>query len=131
VLLEAQFRGDRASVLAQQPESLQLSLALRAFTEAFDVLPMLGDASWTGAADWLADPYSLGAATQAATVATHLEIGSSLWDTLFFAGEATADPQAVGTVHGAYESGERVAREVAVSLDIELSGQEDPILELL
>jgi monoamine oxidase len=133
VLLEAQFRGSRAGVLAEQPESLRLSLAIRAFESGFDALPSLNDASWTGAADWLADPFSRGAATQPGSTLTHLELASSMGQTLFFAGEATADPEAVGTVHGAYDSGERAAREVALSLNIE-SALEDPnapVFELL
>jgi monoamine oxidase len=37
-------------------------------------------------------------------------------DTLFFAGEATADGEETGTVHGALGSGIRAAKEVAVVL---------------
>lgn len=133
VLLEAQFRGSRAAVLAEQPESLRLSLAIRAFEPGLDSLPSLNDASWTDATDWLVDPLSLGAATRPASTLTHLELASSMGGTLFFAGEATADPQAVGTVHGAYDSGERAAREVALSLNIEseLGDPNEPIFELL
>ncbi|WOJ94048.1 FAD-dependent oxidoreductase [Congregibacter variabilis] len=133
VLLEAQFRGSRAAVLAEQPESLRLSLAIRAFDSGFEALPSLSDASWIGAADWLADPFSLGAATQPGSTLTHIEIASSMGETLFFAGEATADPETVGTVHGAYNSGERAAREVALSLNIEsgLGDPNEPVFELL
>ncbi|MFT4874103.1 MAG: monoamine oxidase [Congregibacter sp.] len=133
VLLEAQFRGSRADALSEQSESLQLSLAIRAFGDALESLPLLSDASWTGTADWLADPLSLGAATQVGSTLTHLEIASSMGNTVFFAGEATADPAAVGTVHGAYDSGERAAREVALSLNIEseLDFPNEPVLELL
>jgi len=133
VLLEAQFLGSRAAVLSEQPESLRLSLAIRAFEAGFDALPSLSDASWTGSADWLTDPFSRGATTEAGSTLTHLEIASSMGGTLFFAGEATADPASVGTVHGAYDSGERAAREVALSLNIEseLGDPNEPVLELL
>jgi monoamine oxidase len=36
--------------------------------------------------------------------------------TLFFAGEATADGEEVGTVHGALSSGVRAAKEVIAAL---------------
>ncbi|EAQ99217.2 putative NAD/FAD-dependent oxidoreductase [Congregibacter litoralis KT71] len=133
LLLEAQFRGARADALAGQPESLQLALALRAFEPAFEALPSLDAARWSGATNWLSEQFSRGAATQAATTLTHLELARSLGGTVFFAGEATADPADVGTVHGAYDSGERAAREVALSLnlELELADPNEPILELL
>jgi uncharacterized protein with NAD-binding domain and iron-sulfur cluster len=52
-------------------------------------------------------------------------------NTVFFAGEATADPAQVGTVHGAFASGIRAAREVAASLGIESQSDDPVILELL
>ncbi|WOJ95957.1 FAD-dependent oxidoreductase [Congregibacter brevis] len=133
VLLEAQFQGVRADALRNQSESLQLSLAIRAFDEALESLPSLNAASWTAVVDWSADKFSRGAGTQAGSTLAHLELAKSMGDTVFFAGEATADPADVGTVHGAYDSGERAAREVALSLNLEssLADPNEPILELL
>lgn len=133
LLLEAQFRGARADALLGQPQSLQLALALRAFEAAFESLPSLDAARWSGSANWLSDEFSRGAVTRATTTLTHLELARSLGGTVFFAGEATADPADVGTVHGAFDSGERAAREVALSLnlELELADPNEPILELL
>ncbi len=139
VLLEAQFLGARADTLSRQPESVQLALAIRAFEDAFTSLPALSDASWSGSANWLSDRYSLGATTQAGTELLHQELAKTLDDTVFFAGDATAAPSDVGTVHGAYGTGERAAQEVAESLSLipgsgpmaRLDNSEAPILELL
>ncbi|WP_439101452.1 FAD-dependent oxidoreductase, partial [Congregibacter sp.] len=111
----------------------QLALALRAFEAAFESLPSLDAARWSGSANWLSDEFSRGAVTRATTTLTHLELARSLGGTVFFAGEATADPADVGTVHGAFDSGERAAREVALSLnlELELADPNEPILELL
>ena len=43
-------------------------------------------------------------------------LGESVEGTLFFAGEATADPAELGTVGGALDSGARTAEEVLASL---------------
>jgi monoamine oxidase len=63
---------------------------------------------------WTADPFSLGAYSY--PLAGGIEAGRRLADplehTLFFAGEATCDPPANGTVEGAIASGRRAAREV-------------------
>jgi monoamine oxidase len=68
--------------------------------------------------NWSRDPFSRGA--YSFTSAGHDELPKRLrrpmQDTLFFAGEATADGESVGTVHGALASGERAAREVAAAL---------------
>lgn len=64
--------------------------------------------------NWSRDPFSRGAYSFVAageeTTAGKLRI--PIQNTLFFAGEATADGAEVGTVHGALASGLRAAREV-------------------
>jgi len=132
VLLEAQYRGSRAEVLSKQPKSLQLSLVIKDFGDALDALPALDAARWAEVVDWTSDKFSRGATTRAGSAPAHEEIAASVEETVFFAGEATADPSAVGTVAGASDSGERAAREVALSLNLELELNEaEPILELL
>lgn len=130
VLLEAQFRGSRANALADQPTSLQLSLVIRSFEDALDALPALDTASWTGAVDWMADRFSRGAFTRAGSPLAHGEIAASMGETVFFAGDAAADAAAVGTVAGAFDSGERAAREVALSLNLDVD-EAEPLFELL
>jgi monoamine oxidase len=68
--------------------------------------------------NWTADPFTRGA--YSFSVAGKEDAGRRLAEpvdqTLFFAGEATADPLELGTVHGAVASGERAAREILNAL---------------
>lgn len=68
--------------------------------------------------NWSRDPFSRGAYS---FIAAGREDASEtlrepVQDTLFFAGEATADDEEIGTVHGALTSGIRAAKEVIVAL---------------
>jgi monoamine oxidase len=65
--------------------------------------------------NWPRDPFSRGAYS---FITAREEEGAAklrepIEDTIFFAGEATADGEEVGTVHGAIASGERAANEVS------------------
>lgn len=64
--------------------------------------------------DWTTDPLTRGA--YSFSVAGHetapAKLAKPVANTLFFAGEATADPLELGTVHGALSSGERAAEEI-------------------
>jgi monoamine oxidase len=64
--------------------------------------------------DWSSDPWSRGAYsyTPVGAEAARAELAAPVANTLFFAGEATSINGHVGTVHGAIESGWRVAAEV-------------------
>ena len=64
--------------------------------------------------DWLRDPFSRVAYSFTAAVLDNAseKLREPVRDTLFFAGEATADGEEVGSVHGAFASGLRVAKEV-------------------
>jgi monoamine oxidase len=68
--------------------------------------------------NWSRDPFSRGAYSFTAAGADEAaeKLRVPIQDTLFFAGEATADGEEVGTVHGALASGVRVAKEVATAL---------------
>lgn len=68
--------------------------------------------------DWSADPYSRGAYSfsQAGLEDAGGRLAEPVDDTLFFAGEATAGAEALGTVGGALSSGVRAARQVAGAL---------------
>ena len=109
--------GPAAARLSHRSESAIRAEALRSLSEVFNVaLPELR-AAVTGWAthNWTEDPFSRGAYSFIA--AGHEDAAEKLrepvQDTLFFAGEATADGEEIGTVHGALASGLRAAREVA------------------
>jgi monoamine oxidase len=67
--------------------------------------------------DWTADPWARGgyAAFPAGSARAVRELAQPVAGTIFFAGEATADPSGAGTVEGALATGERAAREVLAS----------------
>ena len=64
--------------------------------------------------NWSEDPFTRGAYSYSVAGAEDVpkRMARPIAGTLFFAGEATADPVELGTVHGALSSGARVAREV-------------------
>lgn len=68
--------------------------------------------------DWQADPFSRGAYSfvLAGGVEDQKDFARPLRDTLFFAGEATQSDGHRATVHGAFASGVRAAREVLSAL---------------
>lgn len=68
--------------------------------------------------NWRADVFARGAYSFPVAGAENvpMEIARPVENTLFFAGEATAAPSGLGTVHGALESGQRAAREVLAAL---------------
>jgi len=66
------------------------------------------------------DPYTNGAYSFSAAGLENepARLATSVDSTLFFAGEATADPLEIGTVHGAISTGERAGREALAALVI-------------
>jgi monoamine oxidase len=72
--------------------------------------------------DWQADPFARGAYSfvRAGGAAAQAALAQPIANTLFFAGEATAEGH-IGTVHGAIASGERAAREVIRSAEGKIS----------
>lgn len=133
VLVEAQYRGARASALKRESEDLLLEFALRGCAMGFARKPLLSQALWASSVHWGNDRYSRGAWPRPGSTLDHIALAESMDNTLFFAGDATAYPTGVGTVRGAYESGARAASEVALSLAIarEAEDANEPILELL
>ena len=112
--------GPRAAALAAQPAGSRRRTALRSLARILGV----GESVVTdGAVDmieweWSRDPYSRGAYsyTAAGQDGAARRLAVPLRDTLFFAGEATAEGSEVGTVHGALASGRRAARQVLDAL---------------
>ncbi len=68
--------------------------------------------------NWSSDPFSRGAYSFTVAGGDHYaaELRTPVAQTIFFAGEATADGEEIGTVHGALASGLRVAEEVRRAL---------------
>lgn len=68
--------------------------------------------------DWYADPFARGAYSYVTVGggAARPALAHPVEDTLFFAGEASSSDGQAGTVNGALATGERAAREVALSL---------------
>ena len=69
--------------------------------------------------DWTLDPLARGAYSYVGVggLNARLTLAEPLEDTLFFAGEATSNDGQGGTVNGAFETGERAAREAAAALE--------------
>jgi monoamine oxidase len=130
MLLEAQYLGTRAETLAGQPASIIESLALRDFADLLDPLPVLSQARWAQSIDWVEDEHSRGAWLKMPGAGSRLALADSVFGTLYFAGDCTEVSADRADLASAYASGERAAREVALSLDIELSG-DGLIMELL
>ena len=70
--------------------------------------------------DWSSDPFARGAYSYVTVGAdgARAALGEPADDALFFAGEATSKDGQGGTVNGALQTGERAAREAAVSLGV-------------
>jgi monoamine oxidase len=133
VVLEAQYRGARASVLAGQNPGTVQTLFLREFADALHAVPDHGAALWQESVDWAQDPFSGGARLTLAGAGTASDLAASVSDTVFFAGDATEATASTANLATAYASGERVAGEVARSLDLQadVSEEEAPILKLI
>jgi len=68
--------------------------------------------------DWSTDPFTRGAYSFSVARAEDVpgRLAAPVDNTIFFAGEATADPLELGTVHGALSSGQRAAKEMLNAL---------------
>ncbi|HEY1763811.1 MAG TPA: NAD(P)/FAD-dependent oxidoreductase [Opitutaceae bacterium] len=107
------------SLLALTPKARKAA-ALRSLAASAGLQPELVERSVADWAthDWTGDPFSRGA--YSFTAAGHDGAAATLrrpvGSTLFFCGEATAEGPDIGTVHGALESGRRVAGRVCKTL---------------
>ncbi len=72
--------------------------------------------------NWARDPFARGAYSYVAVggAGARLALAAPIDGTIFFAGEATSNDGQGGTVNGAFETGERAAREAATSLGVTL-----------
>jgi monoamine oxidase len=90
-----------------------ISSAIDSLSEIFgrDARPFVESAQFH---NWRNDPFAYGAYSYVPVGGLNARkvLAQAVDRTLFFAGEATAQPGFQGTVHGAVESGLRAAREV-------------------
>nr|WP_280938746.1 NAD(P)/FAD-dependent oxidoreductase [Meiothermus taiwanensis] len=111
-ILTALATGPRARELLALPEEEALKSALQTLRQALgrpDLTPRRARL-----AHWQDDPYTLGAYSKASVGASQARriLAQPVGNRLFFAGEHTASNAWAATVHGAYASGRRAAREV-------------------
>jgi monoamine oxidase len=112
--------GPAAMALLRMPTAARFQRALGSLAEILGIAPGIvrrGVIDWE-TRDWTDDPFSRGAYsfTAAGQDGGAAELRRPLRDTLFFAGEATAEGSEVGTVHGALRSGIRAGGEAAQAL---------------
>ncbi len=112
--------GPAALALARRSKNILCDKALGTLSKIFGTpRPALRRALRDFAThNWSQDPFSRGAYTFTAVGldAAAQRLRQPVENTVFFAGEATADGDEIGTVHGAFSSGLRVAKEVEGAL---------------
>ncbi len=108
--------GPAAVALARRTEEGVTRHALRSLAEIFGTPAVALQRAWRGHVvhNWSRDPFSRGAYSFAAAGLDDAaeRLREPLEETLFFAGEATADGAEIGTVHGALAWAPRAAEEV-------------------
>jgi monoamine oxidase len=116
-LLTGWAGGPAAIALSHRSTGGILERAVKSLSEIFGVpkAPLRAAIAGWAIHNWSRDPYSRGAYSfiAAGQEDAARRLRAPLQETLFFAGEATADGAEVGTVHGALSSGVRAAQEVA------------------
>jgi monoamine oxidase len=112
------FAGDAAQLLSELGEEAAMEQVLAWLSEASGVKDLASKLKWYRFKNWVSDPYSEGSYsfTLPGGHDARKQLAKPVGNTVFFAGEATAEAPHYQTVHGAYMSGKRVAAEVAASL---------------
>jgi monoamine oxidase len=118
-LIMAWAGGPKATALSSASQAERIGRALSGLGALFGD-PTLVHKEFEGGAthDWGHDPFARGAYSYVAVGGgdARAVLAAPVDDTLFFAGEATSNDGQGGTVNGALETGERVAREAATAL---------------
>lgn len=114
-LLVAWTGGPAAESLGKLSPDERIERALVALSAAFGAGSVRGEFESGLTHDWSEDRFSRGAYSYVKTGGEHARkmLAEPVNEALFFAGEATSLTNGGGTVNGALESGERVAREAA------------------
>jgi monoamine oxidase len=118
-LITAWAGGPRAIALSEISRADLIERALEGFGAVFKEASLAHEEFESGSVhDWSRDPFARGAYSYLAVNGgdARLRLAAPVDDTLFFAGEATANNGQGGTVNGALETGERAAREAAAVL---------------
>jgi monoamine oxidase len=120
-LIVAWAGGPKAIALRDARQTEVIERAMNGFGALLNE-PTLVRKEFEGGAmhDWDHDPFARGAYSYLVVGGQSARgaLAAPLDQTLFFAGEATSTDDQGGTVNGALETGERAAREVAMSLGI-------------
>ena len=118
--------GPRAREMANWGKNEKIHAALRTLSKwsGHSVAWLLDELDSCDTHNWSQDPFSLGAYSyvKAGGLPLSQKLSQPFEGTVFFAGEATAFGSARGTVHGAFESGYRVAQQI---LDSEKPARSD------
>jgi len=108
--------GPPAQRLVDLPEDMLLSQTLDALAQVLSVprSRIEGQLVDTHSHNWYTDPFARGAYSYVTVggIEAVQALATPVEDTLFFAGEATNNEGATGTVHGALATGQRAAREI-------------------
>ena len=123
--------GDAAAGLSALQGEQGMDQVLGWLSAATGVKDLKSRLQWHSYKDWVSDPYTRGSYsfTPPGAQGARSMLARAVDDTIYFAGEATAAAPHYQTVHGAYTSGKRAAREVLDSLGL---GEDNaPVLEQL
>jgi monoamine oxidase len=113
--------GPRASALGNASVRARIELARDEFGALFGERDLARAEFEDGVThDWAADPLACGAYSYVKThgATARANLGVPIDATLFFAGEACATDGQGGTVSGAFETGQRAARQAAGALEL-------------
>ncbi len=121
-ILTSLATGDKARELLAMPEEQALQSALETLRQALGCPELTPGKALL--AHWQNDPYALGAYSKASVGASQARriLAQPVGNRLFFAGEHTASNAWAATVHGAYASGRRAAREI-----VQFRGEIQPV----
>jgi monoamine oxidase len=110
--------GSAARELSGLGQEAGLDRALSWVEQAFPRAGVRRRLVWSSLRDWVADPWSRGSYsfTRPGGSGARATLATPIQDVLYFAGEATVPPPHYQTVHGAYRSGRRAAREILAAL---------------
>ena len=110
--------GTAAQELSDLGETAGRERALAWVEEAFPSASVRQRVRFSSMRDWITDPYSRGSYsfTRPGGSDQRAVLATPVGDLLHFAGEATAPAPHYQTVHGAYASGRRAAREILSAL---------------
>ena len=120
-VLQTWISGRRAQEVSDLGPQGGVDRVLAWIEEAFPGSGARDRLEWWGIGDWVRDPYSLGSYsfTRPGGYRGRAVLGTPIQERLYFAGEATAPAPHYQTVHGAYSSGRRAAREILAALGLE------------